>query len=245
MVRKGRFIIMENQIQLKEENKVIVKEKASIEEMFRIATALSKADIIPTNYQNKAANCYIALDMANRLGANPMMIMQNLYIVNGHPAWSSQFIIAMINQSKKFEPLRFKLSGEGDNRSCVCYTTDKKGQLCESPAVSVAMAKREGWYQKNGSKWQTMPDIMLRYRAASFFGKFYCPELMMGIQTEEEIIDITENDFEVVNNKVEAEANKGDIIGSNNETTNYTQKEEKTIVNENTNEKIENESVPY
>jgi hypothetical protein len=51
------------------------------------------------------------------------------------------------------------------------------------------MAKAEGWYAKNGSKWQTMPEQMLRYRAASFFVRAYAPELSLGLATREEIED--------------------------------------------------------
>lgn len=42
---------------------------------------------------------------------------------------------------------------------------------------------------ENGSKWKTMPQLMLRYRAASFFSSLNCPELTMGIYTKEEIED--------------------------------------------------------
>src|SRR5690606_6564867 len=63
------------------------------------------------------------------------------------------------------------------------------GEPIESSAVSIEMAVKEGWYTKNGSKWQTMDDVMLRYRTASFFGKLYAPELLMGLQTVEEIHD--------------------------------------------------------
>ncbi|WP_252151905.1 hypothetical protein [Acinetobacter sp. ANC 4177] len=51
------------------------------------------------------------------------------------------------------------------------------------------MAVKEGWYQKNGSKWQSMPEQMLRYRAASFFGRIYAPDLLMGLRTQEEELD--------------------------------------------------------
>jgi hypothetical protein len=54
----------------------------------------------------------------------------------------------------------------------------------------MAMAKREGWATKSGSKWQTMPDLMIRYRAAAFWGRLYIPELLVGIQTQEEVLDI-------------------------------------------------------
>jgi hypothetical protein len=54
----------------------------------------------------------------------------------------------------------------------------------------MAMAKREGWATKSGSKWATMPDLMIRYRAAAFWGRLYIPELLVGIQTQEEVLDV-------------------------------------------------------
>jgi hypothetical protein len=54
------------------------------------------------------------------------------------------------------------------------------------------MAIDEGWLTKNGSKWLTMPEIMLRYRCASLFGRLYAPELLMGLQTVEEVRDVIE-----------------------------------------------------
>ncbi|MEG2268721.1 MAG: recombinase RecT, partial [Acinetobacter sp.] len=67
--------------------------------------------------------------------------------------------------------------------------------LVESSKISMEMAVKEGWYTKNGSKWKTMPEQMLRYRAASFFGRVYAPELLMGLRSVEEeqdrIIDVT------------------------------------------------------
>lgn len=157
----------------------------------RIAGMLSKSDLVPTNFKNNIANCVIALNMANRIGADPLMVMQHLYIVHGKPSWSSTFLIAAINGSGKFKaPLRFAVSGEGDNKSCIAWTIDHTGEKLESPASSIEMAKKEGWFSKNGSKWQTMPDLMLRYRAAAFFSRLYCPEITMGMQTFEEIQDV-------------------------------------------------------
>ena len=52
------------------------------------------------------------------------------------------------------------------------------------------MAKAEGWVDKSGSKWKTMPELMMRYRAAAFFGRLYAPEITMGMHSVEEIVDI-------------------------------------------------------
>jgi hypothetical protein len=117
--------------------------------------------------------------------------MQNLYIVYGKPAWSSQFLISCVNASGKFSPLRYALTGTGDDLGCVAWATDRANEKLESPRVTIGMAKAEGWFSKNGSKWKTMPELMLRYRAATLFARLYAPELTMGIQADDEIIDIT------------------------------------------------------
>ncbi len=157
----------------------------------RVAKMLSASNLIPKEFQGNIQNTMIALEMANRIGASPLMIMQNLYIVHGRPGWSSSFIIAALNGCGRFDSLRFDVSGEGDGLSCTAWTTEKgKSDRIEGPAVTMKMAKAEGWIDKNGSKWKTMPELMIRYRAAAFFGRLYAPEILMGMQTMEEVIDI-------------------------------------------------------
>lgn len=163
----------------------------------RVAIMMAKSDLVPDNYKGdkNIPNVMIALEMANRIGASPLQVMQNLYIVHGKPSWSSQFIIASINSCGKFSPLRFDIEGDGENMSCVAWAYDKatKDRL-HGPKITMAMAKAEGWTTKNGSKWKTMPELMIRYRAAAFFGRLYAPEIMMGMHTMEEVYDIEANE---------------------------------------------------
>ena len=167
----------------------------------RMAKMLSESQLVPAAFQQNIPNCVIALEMASRLGASPLSVAQNLYVVHGNPSWSAQYVIAAVNSSGKFQPLRFKMTGDGDEKSCVAWTTDKSGEVLEGPAVSIAMAKAEGWYGRKGSKWQTMPELMLRYRAATFFGRLYAPELMMGMKTVEEMHDL--NTVDAAGNVIE------------------------------------------
>jgi len=162
----------------------------------RMAKALCSSQMVPETYRGEGnlGSCIIALEMANRIGANVMSVMQNLYIVHGKPAWSSQFLIACVNASGKFSPLRYTMTGKAntDAQGCIAWATDKSGERLESPEVTIGMAKAEGWFQKNGSKWKTMPELMLRYRAATLFSRLYAPELSLGIHTDDEVIDIVE-----------------------------------------------------
>jgi len=160
----------------------------------RMAKALYSSTIVPETYrgEGKLGDCIIALEIANRIGATVLAVMQNLYIVHGRPAWSSQFLISCVNASRKFSPLRYKMTGTKgqDDWGCIAWATDKSGEILESPEVTIKIAKEEGWFNRNGSKWKTMPELMLRYRAATFFTRLYAPEITMGIKTEDEVIDI-------------------------------------------------------
>ncbi len=229
----------------------------SFEFMQRTARMFAQSSMVPTAYrainekgygnnltyvENPAAvpNCIIALNMSLRMNADPLMIMQNLHIIEGRPSWSSQFIIAAINTCGRFAPLRFEIAKGGtvdatctsyeweNNKkvpktstitvpkvSCVAWTVERGVTipnfsfeelkeygsiykcckvhgvpLIESPEVSIEMAATEGWYSKNGSKWRTMPEVMLRYRCAAFFGRLNAPELLMGLPSEEEVRDV-------------------------------------------------------
>lgn len=160
----------------------------------RMAKALLSSSIVPEAYRGEQhlGDCLIALEIANRIGANVLAVMQNLYIVHGKPAWSSQFLIACVNASRRFTPLRYVMTGEKgtDSYGCIAWAQDKTGERLESPEITIGTAKAEGWFQKNGSKWKTMPELMLRYRVATLFARLYAPELTMGIQSADEVEDI-------------------------------------------------------
>ena len=170
----------------------------------RMAAALASSTIVPKDYQDNIGNCIIALEMANRLNTSPLMVMQNLYIVNGRPAWSSQYIVAMINSSRKYKTeLQYEVTGKGDSLACYAYVEDKDGHVVKGPTITMQMAKDEGWYGKNGSKWKTMPEVMIRYRAAAFFGRLNCPDMIMGIYSDDEVIDLPPAQYSVVEHVVE------------------------------------------
>lgn len=190
----------------------------SFEDAQRIAGALAASTLVPDTYQGNKANCMIAMEISQRIGASPMAVMQNLHIVHGRPSWSSQFVIAALNSCGRFSPLRFKVRdlGETDakveewsgpkgsrtkstrivkvqDKECIAWAYDKAtGDVLEGPPVTIGIAVAEGWYTKDGSKWVTMPDLMLRYRAAKFFGNLYAPDVLMGMHSADEVEDFGE-----------------------------------------------------
>jgi len=173
----------------------------------RMGQMYAGSTLVPKTYAGNLGNCAIAIDMAMRMNANPLMVMQNLYVVNGNPAFSSKFLIATINASGRFSPLRYEFKGKEGNAEygCRCYayeTSDKeKKEPLYGDWITMQMANAEGWATKSGSKWKSMPSQMLRYRAAAFWQRVYCPEISMGLITTEEAEDIQDISYEDVVSK--------------------------------------------
>lgn len=185
--------------------------------MQRRAQALMTADIIPKAYKGSIGNCMIALDIAERLGVGEIEVMQNLDVIHGRPAWRAKWLIARINASRQLagrlqfvwedgEPMSVHYRivsydngqqkiNEGDqkivNRKCYCIGQSIDGQGLIGPKISLELAVLEGWYNKPGSKWSTMPEKMFMYRAAAWWADIHMPEAGLGFMTTEEASEAT------------------------------------------------------
>lgn len=158
----------------------------------RMAQLLVASDTIPQSYKGKIADCVIAIDMANRMGVSPLVIMQNSQIVRGNFSWKGTACKAMIDGCGKYKDSYYVEVGQRGTDTWGYYleAIDKRDRVVKGCEVTIKMAKDEGWYQKDGSKWKTMPELMLKYRAAAFFFRTECASLAMGFLTTEEQEDI-------------------------------------------------------
>lgn len=160
-----------------------------------MAKVFVNSTLVPQQFRGDLGSCLIALNMANRMNADPLQVMQSLYVVHGKPSFSASYLIACFNRCGRFSTIRYRMGGEPgtDSWSCTAYCTElSTGEVIEGVTVTIAMAKSEGWYNKTGSKWKTMPELMLRYRAATFLIRSVAPEIALGFTTTEEAIDITD-----------------------------------------------------
>lgn len=246
------------------------------EEYQRMAQILSKSTMVPKAYQNNIGDCVIAMEIADRIGTSPFMVMQSLYVVYGNPGWSAQWVIAMLNSCGRFSPVQFEMSPRdtkltkveyieyewaGGKKSAVTKTTTIYERTCRAkvrdlktremlfgPEVSISMAVKEGWYTKAGSKWPTLEELMLMYRSGSFLGKLYAPDLLMGMQTAEELRDMRELDAPD-QGVVDAQTNTRDElneemakIAANKKPTPQQQTEQPVTVDHATGEGVDTES---
>lgn len=170
---------------------------AGFDLMQRIAKGFSSSTLVPQEYRGATAaaigNCMIALNLARRIGADPLMVMQNLSIVQGRPSWSSQFLIASVNTCGRFSALRFEFFGERGTPGWGCRASAVEkgtGEVLVGSDITWELVQKEGWAKRNGSKWLTMPQQMFIYRSGAWWVKAYAPEISMGLMTADESHDV-------------------------------------------------------
>ncbi|HEY9542990.1 MULTISPECIES: hypothetical protein [Bacteroidales] len=245
-------VVASQQMQLQPASSFNFFDPVQFDTMQRVCKLFANSELVPDMYkvseknpiEKAMANCMIAIEISQRIGASPLMVMQNMVPIYGKPSWSSKFLVATVNTCGRFTPLQFRFTEKGmlgmvdytdyvwDNASrskravakqfdgkkmmdveCVAFTTAKgSDKVLESSPISIRLAIQEGWFTKNGSKWQTMTKQMLMYRAASFWTSVYAPELSMGMRTVEENQDIIDTQFEEVEEVEQEKANNANKV---------------------------------
>ena len=183
-----------NQIQEYQDRKTELEvKKFELEQ--RKAKAFVATDFFPTHLRkgNETANigtAIIVLDLAQRMNIGALEVAQSIYIIHGKPSFETKFLVARLSSSGLLKG-RLQTIVSPDGNSAHCEAIDAQtGQLLKGTTITMEMARREGWLSKNGSKWQTMPELMMKYRAQSFFINEFFPEVKYGLKTSDEAEDI-------------------------------------------------------
>lgn len=179
----------------------------------QIAEALSRTQFVPEAFRGRAEDCLVALDMAARLELNPLAVFPDLYVIDNRASFSSKFLIALVNRSGRFTRIEYEegIDGEADvtvtdwgaNKgekkktraklpnyyATASFTELTTGRSFSSPRIDVRFAEKNGWVEKLGSKWRSMPELMVRYRSAAILIRTTCPELVMGLEWAEDLLD--------------------------------------------------------
>lgn len=160
------------------------------EQLQRAASLFSKSGLVPQTFKENPAACFVGLQLSAQLGVNPFMLFQRLYTVGNKIGIEAQLAIGIANQKKVFKgAIQYSFTGKGETRSCTAKATlSSTGEQVEM-TVDWATVAAEGWNKRNGSKWLTMPDLMFRYRSAMWLIRTYAPEVLLGLQSVEEMQD--------------------------------------------------------
>jgi hypothetical protein len=187
-----------------------------MEKALRFSEIMAQADIIPTHYRGKTANVFIAVQSALRMNLDPMHVMQNTFVISGKLGMVSSFAISLANGSGLFDSgISYKIEGKGDDLKVTAFANLKKSGREISYTITMREAIAEGW-TKN-AKYRTLPELMLRYRAATLLIRTHVPEVLNGMHMVEEIEDVTIATKDVTPNKATSISSKLDSVLSHQE----------------------------
>lgn len=155
----------------------------------RMAQLLARSQLLPQAFRGKPEDVFFAFLIAQQMGVDVFTVLQSIHFVNGKPGWAAPFLISRANASGVFtDEIKFETTGEGPSLAVTASATLKKSGERVSRTVSLAMAKADGW-AKN-SKYSSIPEQMLSYRAATFLCRLYCPGIFYGLRPTDELEDI-------------------------------------------------------
>lgn len=152
-----------------------------------IATALSNSDLVPPHFQKKPANVLIALEFAYRNDIAPFAAMQSMFVVHGRVGMSAAMAISLARKHNVWRSLKYKVEGKGESLSVTAIATLHDDSEVEA-TVTMQMANIAGWTKS--AIYKSIPEQMLKYRAATFLIRSNFPEVLFGMQTVEELNDV-------------------------------------------------------
>lgn len=175
----------------------------SIEEAWRLSKMLAASELVPENYRGKAADVFVAIEMAAELGLMPMQGLQTIGVVNGKPGVYGDGIPALIMASPDYinHEEFFLVNGERqrfltdrswltlDTTAAVCIFTRRHKPTPTEQQFSIGQAKKAGLWTKRGP-WTDYPDRMLQMRARGFAARDCFPDVLKGVRMLEELQDL-------------------------------------------------------
>ena len=187
-----------------------------MERALKFSEIMAQADIIPAHYRGKTANVFIAVQSALRMNLDPMHVMQNTFVISGRLGMVSSFAISLANGSGLFDSgISYKIEGKGDDLKVTAYANLKKSGWEISYTITMKEARAERW-TKN-AKYRTLPELMLRYRAATLLIRTHVPEVLNGMHMVEEIEDVAIATKDVTPSKSSSISSKLDSVLSHQE----------------------------
>ena len=168
---------------------------------YELAEKIASSVLIAGSYRHKPADVYMGLEMSEKLGVNLGEFLNNVYISGGKPCMTTALMISLVNRSGKFkEPIQFISKGEGDSLEVTAFAHLQSGNRVTA-GITMKQAHQEGWTRNK--MYQSLPELMLRYKSAAFLIRTFAPEVTLsGIHSVEEMQDVEAKSLPDSNNKI-------------------------------------------
>ena len=174
------------------QNIIPVLDTAQFDAMARAAKMMAMASVIPEALRKGGGdtaigNCFLVVNQAIRWGMDPFALAQCAFAISGKLGYEGKVAAAVINSDPRIEKrLDYKYSGEGDLRKVVVSATLAGEKVARTIEGTV------GQWKTGNDMWKQDPDQMLAYRGARQWSRRHMPDVLLGVYTDDELIDMAE-----------------------------------------------------
>jgi hypothetical protein len=154
-----------------------------VEQVFRLATAISKSGLAPSTMKDPE-KLVVAIMHGLEIGLPPMQAVQKIAVINGRPAlWGDAVPALLWSKGFKIE--------EGVADGIATCTVIRPDGTRITRTFTEAEAKKAGLLGKPGP-WQQFPQRMLAMRARAFAARDGAADALSGLYVAEELADSPE-----------------------------------------------------
>lgn len=162
----------------------------SIDEAEKIAEKLATSTLVPEHFKGKPADCFMAIAYGVELGLPPVTALASIAVVKGKPTLYANTMVALILSSHK--ALYFHCVESSEAKAV--YETQRVGapgpQRYEFTMEQAKAAGLTAPPKYGDSMYAKYAKQMLESRAKSFLARDVYPDVLHGLQSYEEVIDI-------------------------------------------------------
>jgi hypothetical protein len=160
----------------------------NFEGLWRLASIMAASKMMPKGIETPEA-VFVAVQMGLEVGLSPMQAVQNIAVINGRPSIWGDVGIALVQASGLLEDFKETVSGDGDKLTATCWAKRVNRNTPVERSFSMLDAKTAGLLGKSGP-WSQYPKRMLQMRARWWVLKDLFSDVLKGLKSAEETIDL-------------------------------------------------------
>lgn len=174
-------------LQISAQTGMVVKDMGQVMEFAKLMSLSRQA--VPPHLRENPGACLAISIQAYEWQISPFALAGKSYVVNDRMCYEASLYHAIVERRAPIKGrIKHEFSGEGANRVCRVFATlaeDGSTVDYESPRFSQINPK-------NSPLWKNDPDQQLFYFSVRGFARRNFPDVMMGIYTNDEMLDAAE-----------------------------------------------------
>lgn len=178
---------MSNTLQTTHDNESFLS-KDNISHWLKVAEMLSKSDMTPRSYKNKASDTLIAMELGRTWNLQPLQAIQNIAVINGKPCAYGDLVLAICSNHPEFEDIREEPIMSGGEVVGYKCTVKRRKRSSVQRTFTKEQAINANLWGKQGP-WKQYPDRMLQMRARGFALRDSFADALNGVSIREEVED--------------------------------------------------------